>query len=450
MTAVTGLKGKGTFAGGIHPPERKEPASDAAIEALPVPGQVVIPLLQHLGAACEPVVSSREELSAGQRVGSSEAFIAAPVHTPVAGVAAKSTAVTVPTGRRVEAVPVKSAENNVAGEALIAEVLGGEWATVGLERHAPDDITGAAKDKGLVGMGGAGFPTYIKLTRNEERPVDTLLVNGCECEPYLTADYRLMVEFPSPIVSGALLAARACGAETVMIVVEDNKLLAVETLRGAAEGTGIAVTGIHTKYPQGGEKQLVAAAMDRTVPDGGLPLDVGVVVINVATAAALAGAVLRDRPLTHRVVCVTGGGIERPANVLCPVGAPLSALIEHCGGLKSEAVRVVVGGPMMGFAVGDLATPITKITGGVTVLTEREIAAAPEVNCIRCGRCVKICPMNLVPTRIALAARGGHWDLAEKYAIDSCMECGSCGYVCPSSIPLVQLIRMGKALKPRE
>jgi electron transport complex protein RnfC len=301
-----------------------------------------------------------------------------------------------------------------------------------------------------VGLGGAAFPTHVKLTRNESRPVDTLLVNGCECEPYLTSDYRLMLEAPAAIVCGAMLAAKACGARGIVIAVESNKADAAERLRQAASGTAVRVSVVRTKYPMGGERQVVPAVLKRRVPTGGLPLDVGVVVINVGTAAAVARAVLRAKPLTHRVVTVTGAGIANPKNLLVPIGASYRALIDCCGGLTDDAVRVVAGGPMMGFALGSLDAPVTKGTSGVTVLTTRDVTRIEETQCIRCGRCVDVCPLHLVPTRMAMASRYKDWELARRYYLSACCECGCCAYVCPAGIPLVQLMRTGKSQMPRE
>jgi electron transport complex protein RnfC len=437
---------KKTFSHGLHPPGRKGLAADAAIEALPTPAAVRIPLHQHAGAPCEPLTKPKQAVALGDLIGQVDAFITAPVHASIAGVAGLPCAVTLPNGRRVRAVPIQAGgEDQLAGDDLLADVFGGDWPTSGLEQHAPEEIVEAVKTAGLVGLGGAAFPTYVKLLRNENRPIDTLLVNGCECEPYLTADYRLMVEFPGPILAGALLAARACGAREVVIAVEDNKPLAIDTLRRAAKGASVRVVELATKYPQGSEKQTILAALGRTVPGGGLPLDVGVVVVNVGTAAAIARAALRGRPLTHRIVTVSGPGVVRPRNLLAPVGVSYGELIDYCGGLKADAARVVAGGPMMGFAIGDLDWPVTKGTSGITVLRGQDVRRKPETHCVRCGRCVDVCPMNLVPSRLALAARNKDGELAKRHHISSCVECGCCAYICPAGLPLVQLIRTGKA-----
>jgi electron transport complex protein RnfC len=440
----------GTFPRGIHPPEAKHFAEDAPIEILPTPDRVAVPLLQHTGAPAEPVVKPRQEVALGEMIGRAAGFISAAVHAPVAGKTAMPSVATLPNARHVRTIPIKAGEQELAGQALYDDVLGGDWPASGLDRHDPPAIAASAAEAGLVGLGGAAFPTHVKLTRNEARPIDTLLVNGCECEPYLTSDYRLMFEAPRAVVAGALLAARATGAEQIIVAIENNKQAAIGRMREAAEATGVQVTMLNTKYPQGGERQAILTVLDREVPTGGLPLDVGVVVINVGTAAALARAVLRGRPLTHRIVTVTGAGIKEPKNVLVPIGSSYRALIDFCGGLKAGAVRVVAGGPMTGFAVGDLDTPVTKGTGGVVVLTAEDVARAAETPCVRCGRCRDVCPMNRVPTKIALAAKAHDWELARRYHITACIECGCCGYVCPASIPLVQLIRTGKAELPRE
>jgi len=439
-----------TFPRGVHPPEGKALAENAPIEVFPTPAKVVIPLVQHLGAPAKPVVKPKQDVALGEVIAEAGGFISAAVHASIAGTAAKAVSVTLPNGRHVQAVPIAAGEaEQLEGQALLADVLGGDWPT-DVSGHEPKQIADAARAAGIVGLGGAAFPTHVKLLKNDKKPIDTLLVNGCECEPYLTADYRLMVEHPEPIVTGALLAAGANAAERVVVVIEDNKPEAIEAVRKAAAGTKVELAVARTKYPQGGEKQLILAVTGREVPTLGLPLDIGVVVVNVGTAAAIARAVVRGKPLTHRVVTVTGPGVAEPKNLLVPVGVSYGELIEHCGGLTSAAVRVVAGGPMMGFTLGDLSAPVTKGTSGVTVLTDRDVRRGAETACLRCGRCVDVCPLNLVASKIALAARHADWELARKYHILACMECGCCAYACPASLPLVQLIRMGKALMPKE
>ena len=437
--------GRGTFRRGIHPAEEKALAAESPIEVLPTPGEVRIPLLQHLGAPCKPGVKPRQKVALGEVVGSVDATVSAPVHASVAGTVGRETVATLPNGRHVGVLPIKAGEQELEGDGLYRDLLGGAWPLADIGRLSPAEIVAAVRDAGLVGMGGAAFPTHVKLSARPDRPVHTVLVNGCECEPYLAADYRMMVEAPEPIVAGALIAARAQGAERVVVCVEDNKPRAIERLRQAVAGSGIQVVVVRTKYPQGAEKQLVKAVLDATVPVGGLPLDVGALVVNVETAASIARAVLRGKPLTHRIVTVSGRGVARPRNLLVPVGISFSELLAAGGGVLPEAARVLAGGPMMGFCVGSTSAPVTKGTGAITVLTHEDLQQARETACLRCGRCVDVCPLTLVPTRIALAARHKDWDLARRYHIASCMECGCCAWSCPAQIPLVQLIRAGKA-----
>lgn len=441
------LRGRLTFPRGVHPPERKDLVEGSPIEVLPTPAEVRVPVLQHLGAPCEISVKLRAEVTLGDEIARATAYISAPVHASISGTVGRESVTTLPNGRHVAVVPIKAAaEQPLTGQALYQDVLGGEWRLDGFAEIEPQQIAHAARAAGLVGLGGAAFPTHVKLTRNESKPIHTLLINGCECEPYLTADYRLMIEAPASILAGALLAQRATGAGNLIVCVEDNKPLAIQKLYETARDSAVQLRVMKTKYPQGGEKQLIAAVLGLEVPLGGLPLDVGVVVLNVGSAAALARAVLRNRPLTHRVVTVSGRGICQPKNLLVPIGTSFRDVIAHCGGLVPDAVRVVAGGPMMGFAVGTLDTPVTKGTSGITVYTREEIRRAEETTCVRCGQCVDVCPMRLVPTRLALAARAGNAALAERYAIQACVECGCCAYTCPASIPLVQLIRVGKIL----
>lgn len=441
-----------TFAGGIHPPEQKQWAGEAPIEVLPTPDEVRIALLQHLGAPCEAAVAARAEVQWGELLGRATAFVSAPVHASLPGTVQRLDVATLPNGRHVPVIPLRVAEGQaVAGRQLYDELLGGTWPRDEVARYAPEEIVEAARNAGLVGLGGAAFPTHVKLMRNDQKPVDTLLINGCECEPYLTADYRVMLEASDAVVMGTLLAMRATGAARGMICVEDNKPRALQALEAACAGTSLGLCVLKTKYPQGGERQLIKAAVGRVVPGGGLPLDVGVVVINVATMVALAGAVVRGRPLTHRVVTVAGAGIRQSKNLLVPIGARYGELIRYCGGVTEEAARVVAGGPMMGFtlAAADasselIPTPVTKGTSGITVLTQEDIHQATETACLRCGRCVQVCPVGLVPTKLALAARKGNRELLARYYATSCVECGCCAYTCPARIPLVQLIRVGK------
>ena len=442
---LDGYEGKGTFPHGIHPPEQKHYSQNASIEVMPTPETVMLSLHQNIGAPCEQVVKARQKVAWGEVIGKGKGFVSATLHATVPGVIQRPARATLANGRHMDMVPIKVEGEIPTGQALWDEIFGGDWPTTGLEKYAPDEISRLISEAGLVGMGGAAFPTHVKIMPNEKKPVDTLLINGCECEPYLTSDYRLMLEAPAPIVTGALLAARAIGAKRVAIGIEDNKPDAIKALRGAVWNTGIQVAVLKTKYPQGSEKHLIRAVVNREVPLGGLPSDVGVCVSNVGTMAAVARAVIHKKPLTHRVISVTGGGIVRPANVLAPIGITFGELIDFCGGLKPNAARLVAGGPMMGFAFSNPATPVTKGTSGLTVMSKEEVTLAEETTCVRCGKCVDACPMRLVPTKIAMASRFKDVDLAGRYNIMGCFECGSCAYTCPAHIPLVQLIRAGKA-----
>ncbi len=443
---IDGFAGSGTFAHGVHPPGNKMFSTEMAIEVIPSPSKVLLPLSQHVGAPCQSIVKPKQSVAFGEMVAKGGGFVSAALHAPITGTIQKNVVTTLPQGRRVEAIVIKADGEQLDGDALYEEILGGEWSARGLEKFDAQQISNAIHEAGIVGLGGAAFPTHVKLMSNDKMNIDTMLINGCECEPFLTCDYRMMIEAAGPIITGALLAARAVGAKNIAICIEDNKPRAIDVLQKAAVGTGIKIVVLKTKYPQGSEKQLIMAVTKRAVPLGGLPMNVGVAVSNVGTIAAVARSVQKGKPLTHRVVSITGGGIVNPKNLLVPIGTPIRELFDYCGGFKKNAARVISGGPMMGFAFTNFDAPVTKGTSGITVLTAEDVAKSKETACVRCGRCVDACPMNLVPTRIALASRNKDIDLAEQYNIMACFECGACAYTCPANIPLVQLIRTGKGL----
>ena len=440
------LPGSGTFSHGVHPPQRKAFSADTPIEIVPTPPRLILPLLQHIGLPCTPLVTKKQSVSFGERIGRGQAYVSSSLHSPVNGVVQGFEKTTLANGRHMDAIVIKSQGEQVTGQALWDKLYGGPWPQKSYQSLDPEDINAAVHDAGIVGLGGAAFPTHVKIMPSDQKPIDTLIVNGCECEPYLTTDYRLMVEAPEAIVAGALLAARAVGAEQAYIGIENNKLEAVASLRHAAVGAGLKLAVLKTKYPQGSEKHLIKAVLDREVPLGGLPADIGVAMANVATVTSVARAVMRNIPLTHRVVSVSGGGIVEPKNLLVPIGIPMGDLIDYCGGLRKTAARIISGGPMMGFAFTNPDTPITKGASGITVLTHEEIRKAETSVCVRCGRCVDACPMHLVPTKIAMASRFKDLNLALRYNISACFECGSCVFACPAGLPLVQNIRTGKAL----
>jgi len=436
--------GKGSFPHGIHPPGNKFYSAGAEVEVIATPDKVVLPLLQHIGAPCEPLVKPKQMVTCGEMVGEGQAFISASLHSPVAGKVKKITVVTLANGRRLPAIEIQTDGEQQNPMDLWKKMSETDWLSTTISDYDPETIAKMIHAAGIVGLGGAAFPTHVKVMPNDKRIINTLLVNGCECEPYLTCDYRLMKEAPGAIVAGALLAGRAVSAKEIFICIEDNKPEAIDALKMATKNTTVRVAVVRTKYPQGSEKQLVKAVVDLDVPLGGLPSDVGVAMSNVGTMAAVAMGVIKKNPLTHRIVSVTGGGITNPKNLFVPIGISMGELIDYCGGLTRDAARIIAGGPMMGFAFSDLNTPVTKGTSGVTILTHAETARGEETSCVRCGRCVDACPMNLVPTRLAMAARYNNPALARKYNINACFECGSCTYVCPANIKLVQLIRTGK------
>ena len=442
------LRGVRSFPRGIHPPHRKTLSQTSPNEQYIPRRDMVLPLVQHIGAPCGAVVKPRQEVSYGEKVADTDSVVAAPIHASVSGKTGPATITLLPGGRRVPALTLKPAENgDVLPPDFLHQFLDRNWGSVEPTSYDPDRICQAIREGGVVGLGGATFPTHVKLKRNPERPVDTVILNGCECEPYLTADHRLMLEAPEAIVVGLQLAVRAAGASRAVIAIESNKPDAIEAMsRAARDRPGLEVAVCATKYPMGGERQLVPAVLNRVVPSApeGLPLDVGVVMINVATAHSIARAVVRNQPLTHRVVTVTGRGVSRPGNWLVPVGTMFSELIEACGGVTAEALKVVVGGPMMGPTVPHLNVPVVKSTGGITVMIEEETARWPETPCIRCARCIDNCPLHLSPTKIAHAIKFRDYDMASQYDMLACCECGCCAYVCPAHIPLAQYIRAGK------
>jgi Na+-translocating ferredoxin:NAD+ oxidoreductase subunit C len=428
-----------TFKGGIHPPDRKELSADRGIRRANAPKQVIIPLSQHIGAPCKPVVEIGQQVKAGELIGATEGYVSAPVHSSVSGRVISISNYPVATGKQVLSVVI---ENDFQEE----------W--VPLSDRADyqalliDQLKHMVKDAGIVGMGGAAFPTHVKLSPPAEKPIDALIINGVECEPYLTSDYRLMLQNPREIIEGAKILMRILGVRKTFIGIENNKPDAIAVMTEAvASEPEIGVRGLEVKYPQGAEKMLIKSAIDRKVPARGLPMDVGVVVQNIGTTIAVYEAVRYGKPLVERVVTVSGEAINYPANLIVKIGTPIADIVEECGGFKTEAAKVISGGPMMGFALSDLNVPVTKGTSGVLVLPEEGLFHADDFqNCIRCGRCVQACPMGLMPSMLSITSERGFYEMSKEYNLFDCFECGSCTYVCPSKRPIVQFIRLAKSM----
>ncbi len=425
-----------TFRGGIHPPEGKELSEEKGLERLPLPERVIIPVSQHIGAPAEIIVKIGDKVKTGQKIAASKGKISANIHASVTGT--------------VKAIGNFPNPVSGKGKAIVIERDGDdqwfEYPALDTESIEGSKIIEIAEEMGIVGMGGATFPTHVKLSPPPWKKTDTVILNGAECEPFLTCDDRLMREEPHGIVKGLALIMKATGAQKGFIGIEHNKPHAVSAMKEACKGVdSIEVAVVKTKYPQGAEKQLIDSILDRKVPYGGLPIDVGVVVQNVGTAFALFEAVAKGKPLIERAVTVSGGGMKKTANFISRVGDTYDNLIETAGGMKEDAGMVISGGPMMGFAqytVKDL--PVTKGTSGILVFKKDELAREPESPCISCASCVDICPMHLMPTKLVSLVRNGRYEDAESMNIGACIECGSCAFVCPSKISLVQYVRLGK------
>jgi electron transport complex protein RnfC len=411
-------------------------------------------LSQHIGAPCSALVAKRDKVQAGQMIGKSEAFVSAPVHSPVSGTVKDITLASHPVVGRSMAIVIDTDleadnEKKPCPEKFTADF--------DVDAYSAEQIRDAIANAGIVGMGGAGFPTLVKIVPNPKQPKKIVIINACECEPFITCDYRIMLSWCYQIIAGIKLACKAAECDKVAIGIEDNKPEAIKAMTeavAASKNTGsMEVLALKTQYPQGGEKQLIKAVTGMDIPVGQIPPMIGVAVFNISTCAAIAEAVVLGNALTHRVVTVSGGGIANPGNYYCPVGISVNDLIELCGGLTDKARKVLMGGPMMGFSIGDLSTPLTKTSGAITILTETEITKAKfenrETPCIRCGRCIDVCPANINPTKIAHAVRHDLFDVAERYHMSSCIECGCCSYICPANIELKGYINTGKVLVAR-
>ena len=421
-----------SFDRGVFLPHYKEYSEHEAITTIVLPEEVVIPLQQHIGAPCKAVVKVGDQVKTGQKVGDSDAFVSAAVFASVDGTVTAVEPRPHFTGTDVESVVIKVDKNQQEPA----------WTERDISAMNGEEIKTAIKEAGIVGMGGAAFPTHVKLS--PPKPIDVIIINACECEPFLTCDHRVIVEMTDAMVEGAKLIAKVVDAPRIIFGIEKNKPDGVEAVKALAEKEeGIEVVELDVKYPQGAEKQLIKAAVDREVPPGKLPLEVGVVVQNVGTAVAVYEACRYGKPLYERVLTVTGDAAARPANVKVAIGTPIGHVIEECGGFKEgdKPGKVIMGGPMTGFAQTDMNVPVVKGSSGLLLFSEEMVAKTEHMPCVRCARCVDHCPMFLYPNSISTNAELGRYDEAAEWGAMDCFECGICVYVCPSNRPIVQLVR---------
>ena len=425
--------------GGVHPPENKLSAEEK-IRVLPLPEQVIIPLSQHIGAPANPVVQKGDTVKAGQLIAQATGFVSANIHSSVSGTVVAIDNVTDAAGLSKPAITIK--------------VEGDEWVE-GIDRSekiehninlSKEEIVKAIAEAGIVGMGGATFPTQVKLTPPPGNKAEFLIINGAECEPYLTADHRIMLEKGEEIIIGVQILMKAIDVKKAIIGIENNKKDAIAHLQKIADKVlGVEICPLKMKYPQGGEKQLIQATVGRAVPSGALPIAVGAVVQNAGTALAVYEAVMKHKPLVERIVTITGKSVKNPGNYLCRIGTPVSKLIEAAGGMPEDTAKVIGGGPMMGRAMVNIESPVMKGTSGILLVNDKEAARRPVRNCIRCSKCVSACPMGLEPYLLAKLSTLNMLERLEEEKVMDCIECGSCSFTCPSARPLLDYIRLGKA-----
>ena len=431
-----------TFKRGINPNEEKQHTENMPINTLlPVAGsEMVFPLVQHLGVPCIPLVEKGQKVLLGEKIGDSDAFICAPIHSSVSGVVKDICPHLTVAGTIAESIIIENDGNFEVHENLLS--FNEQHWGASYENLSREQILGIIREAGIVGLGGAGFPTHVKLSPPPDKKIDTVIVNGCECEPYLTTDNRVMIEESERIVIGLQIILKLIQNAKGIIAVEENKPEAIEELKKSCEGIpNIELAVVKTKYPQGCEKQLVNAVANREVPSGCFPIDVGCIVNNVDTVIAIHRAIIRGRPLMRKVVTLTGGAIKNPGNYKARLGTKLNDLIDLAGGFKTNPAKIVVGGPMMGVAIFDTEVPVVKTTEGVLFLTAEEAFIPPEKNCIRCGSCVECCPAGLIPTELNADILKEDGDAFVRHNGLDCIECGSCSYICPAKRRLSQAIR---------
>ncbi len=426
-----------TFRGGIHPPDNKEVTEKAKIEDFKRPKLLYLPMLQHIGSVLEPLVKVGDKVLKGQKIADSDAFLSVPIHSPVSGVV-----------KKIEVMPftMRGKVNTVVIENDYKE----EW----IERKTYDDYKKLEKEEllriirenGIVGLGGAAFPTHVKLNPPKDKNIDILLINGAECEPYLNTDNRLMIEMPEGFIKGIEIVMHILGVKKAIIGVENNKQEAIRIIeRQLGKREDILLYELETKYPQGGEKQLIKAMLNREVPSGKLPLEVGVVVQNSATLYSIYNAIYNGHPLIEEIITVSGKGIGKASNLRVAIGTHIKEIVEEVGIDREVTKKLVTGGPMMGIAQYTEDVPIIKGSSGILALSKKEVNSIKSKSCITCGKCVTVCPMNLSPLMYSKLVRFENWEELKEYHLLDCIECGSCQYVCPANRPLTEAIRLGKA-----
>lgn len=429
--------------GGVKVAHHKNTA-ELEVVRIPTPSKVVIPMQQHIGAPCEPVVKVGDEVAVGQLIGDSDKFVSAPIHASVSGTVTAIGDIKMPNGSVSKAVTIES-----DGEMRL-------WEGIKPPKvETREDLIKAVRDSGLVGLGGAGFPTHVKLNFPPDKNIDTLVVNAAECEPYITVDYRECMENSWDILSGVYALKELLGFKQVIIAAEDNKPEAFKVLGKIADhdadiDDSVKLMVLESKYPQGAEKMMVQSATGRRVPPGKLPADVGCVVMNVASVAFISRYLKTGKPLVSRSLTVDGSAIAEPKNVRVPVGTDIGEIIDFCGGFKGEPCKILTGGPMMGLAIVGTDLPVLKQNNAILAFTADDAVLKPETDCIRCGRCVAACPMSLMPTNIVKAAKIKDVDALKRAGVTVCMECGSCAFACPAGKPLVQHMRLAKAILREE
>ncbi len=409
---------------------------DAKTEIMPIPDKVVMPMIQHMGAPCEVAVKLTEEVKVGQLIGSSTAFICAPIHSSVSGKVTGIEEILLSNGSKTKAVVITTDKEQTVCEDVKPPVV-----------NTHEDFVEAVKQSGLVGLGGAGFPTYVKLNPKNLSEVDTLIVNAAECEPYITSDFRCMMEDTEDVVNGMELIKKYLGLKNVYIGIEDNKPEAIKLLTEKLKNLdGYKVCSLKSKYPQGGEKVLIYETTGKIVPEGKLPADVGVIVSNVTSVAFISQYIKTGMPLISKRITVDGGAVANPKNIIAPMGASFEDIFNFCGGFKAEPKKVIMGGPMMGIAVTSLSAPLIKNNNAVLAFNEAETKEKPETPCIRCGKCIAACPFNLMPAGIEKNYKAENVDALRELKVNLCMECGCCSYVCPAKRNLVVVNKLAKKL----